>query len=62
MTIGGAGTGTPPLDVLVSPPLEVDVLVLLDVLVVLPPKLDEVLVEVETFPLELDEVEVEVET
>src|SRR3546814_6520315 len=31
MTMGGAGTGTPPVDVLVEPPLDVDELVLLEV-------------------------------
>src|SRR5687768_1708879 len=59
MTTGGAGTGTPPVDppveLVVVPPVEV--LVLLDVLVVVPPKLDDVLVD--TLPLELEEVEVD---
>ncbi len=63
-TIGGAGTGVPPVDP-VGPPLEVDelvlelvlalvlALVLLEVLVLLPPKLLELDVE-DTFPLEVE--------
>ena len=74
-TIGGAGTGTPPVEVDVEPPLEVDELLLelldelelLDVEVELPPKLDELVEElVDTLPLDEevddtlpDEVEVE---
>ena len=73
--MGGAGPGTPPVEVEVPPPLDVDELLLelllelelLDVEVELPPKLDELVEElVDTLPLDdevddtlPDEVEVE---
>ena len=63
-TIGGAGTGTPPVELDVLPPLELDELEELeDVDVLLPPKLDELVEElVETLPLDDEEVDEEDDT